>query len=48
MKEKKKAVDAARPKLKRSISRTLLTVILPVVTIGILAIIVFLNQQASA
>ena len=35
-------------KVKRSISTTLLMVILPIVTIGILAIIIFLNNQASA
>jgi methyl-accepting chemotaxis protein len=49
MKEKKGAAVAAnKPKLKRSISKTLLTVILPVVAIGILVIIIFLNNQASS
>ncbi|WP_287386053.1 methyl-accepting chemotaxis protein [Lachnospira sp.] len=35
-------------KVKRSISTTLLLVILPIVTVGILGIILFLNHQASS
>ncbi|SFQ45159.1 methyl-accepting chemotaxis protein [Lachnospiraceae bacterium XBB1006] len=37
-----------KTKVKRSISKTLLLVILPVVTIGTLGIILFLNNQASS
>lgn len=46
-KKKETAAGAAKPKLKKSISRTLLLVILPVVMISILGIIIFLNNQAS-
>ncbi|MBQ1598621.1 MAG: hypothetical protein IIU28_07185 [Lachnospiraceae bacterium] len=45
-----KAMDKKKQgsnKVRRSISTTLLVVVLPIVTIGILAIILFLNNQAS-
>ena len=49
MDEKKALMDGtAKPKVKRSISTTLLIVILPVIAIGIIVIIFFLNQQASS
>ncbi|MCR5468275.1 MAG: hypothetical protein K6F37_04875 [Lachnospiraceae bacterium] len=45
---KRKKTDATnRPQLRKSISKTLLMVILPVVAIGLIAIITFLNSQAA-
>lgn len=49
MNAKKETKDLGNgKKVKRSISTTLLLVVLPIVTVGILGIILFLNSQASS